>query len=382
MLNEQANQDFKLAVTRTAGQTARPLAVYYQFGFWLLICAISFVTLTLWYGQLEWQYFVHVLVQGLIGVGLTSAMEKPFIAIWHWQIKKRLLLGLALVLFVALVWTIARMIAFTEITSESDIWWNFGGWYFSGIFIVMCWSAIFHVLIYYQVLQAEHRTLITTQAQNREEHIKRVEAQAIAKDAKLKMLRYQLNPHFLSNTLNAVNALIEMESHQQAQKMVVNLSKFLRYSLDNDPQMKVTLKQEVHALELYLEIEKVRFGERLTFSVDIEEQAKPALIPSLLLQPIVENSMKHVIAKNEDGGTISIHAHLVSHKLHIQLSDSGTDPQAEPCLTTQDKRGIGLRNIQQRLAALFPAQHQFSFEFQPQGNLITTIEIPYESDLP
>jgi len=120
------------------------------------------------------------------------------------------------------------------------------------------------------------------------------------------MLHCQLNPHFLFNTLNAISTLIHDRDTQLANTMVTRLSRFLRYSLDKDTMLKVTVAEEVEALKLYLDIEKVRFDDRLQLHFDIEPDARTALMPSLLLQPLVENSIKHAVSRAINGGSISI----------------------------------------------------------------------------
>ena len=135
-----------------------------------------------------------------------------------------------------------------------------------------------------------------------------LKASTMAHQAHIKMLRYQLNPHFLFNTLNAISTLILLKENDTAEAMVSRLSDFLRYSLDNDPIKRVPLGQEIKALRLYLEIEKVRFDDRLEVLWDIDESCESALVPSMILQPIIENAIKHAISKMENGGRISITA--------------------------------------------------------------------------
>ena len=264
-------------------------------------------------------------------------------------------------------------------TNEQGIWADFGGWYFGSVFIFLCWIITFHGIRYYQLLQSEHKTMLAAEAVSGEEQIKRISAQNVARDAQLKMLRYQLNPHFLCNTLNAINSLVEIEESSKAQRMIVQLSKFLRYSLDNNPDTKIALEKEVSALKLYLEIEKTRFGDRLTLDFQIDEQARLAGIPSLLLQPLIENSMKHAIAKSEAGGTISLKASVENNKLVLELCDSGSDVKIQQSkILSSNGRGIGLRNTDERLDTLYPDNYDFSLKILPSGGLKSTIKIPYE----
>ena len=374
----KVEQNVALLIRQTLGQAPEKMFWYCQFGFWVFICLVSFGTLNLWFEQYQLSYFLHVILQSGLGLLLSIFLQKSFIAIWYQSNRFRLWVGLALIFLVALVWTIGRMMLFNILTQEEDIWWNFGGWYFSGIFIYLCWTAMFHGLMYYQLLQREHQILLDSQDKIQEEYVKRVEAQAMARDAELKMLRYQLSPHFLSNALNSVNALIEMEQGELAQKTVVNLSKFLRYLLDHDPESRVTVQQEIAALMLYLDIEKVRFGERLKIDLKVDEATELGLIPSLLLQPIIENSIKHAISKSEDGGTLHVLVNLCDNHLKIELSDSGTDIYADnDSNKIKQNRSIGMANTTSRLEAIYPNRYRLTYDLT-EGRFKTHIKIPFE----
>ena len=137
------------------------------------------------------------------------------------------------------------------------------------------------------------------------------------------MLRYQLNPHFLFNTLNAISTLILDNRNTVANSAVTGLSEFLRYTLDQDPMKKVTVAQEVDALNLYLEIEKLRFGNRLTIEFAIDANASMMLMPSLLLQPLIENAIKYAVSPREQGGKIRIGGHVTGGMLQLEVSDDG-----------------------------------------------------------
>jgi LytS/YehU family sensor histidine kinase len=161
--------------------------------------------------------------------------------------------------------------------------------------------------------------------------------------------------------------------------MTVQLSRFLRHSLDNNPDTKITLENEVNALNLYLKIEKTRFGDRLSLDFNIEQEAKLATVPSLLLQPIIENSMKHAIAQNESGGTISLYAKVENNRLIMQLSDTGSGIKvANSKMESTKGRGVGLRNTNERLKALYEKDFSVDIEILPSGGLKTSIELPCE----
>lgn len=283
-----------------------------------------------------------------------------------------------MVFIFAFIWTIFRMQALAWLTPADQVWGEFGGWFFASIFIFLCWTGLFHGIRYYELLQSEHEIMLGAEDATRKEHIKRIEAQSVARDAKLKMLRYQLNPHFLCNTLNAINSLIEIQESEKAQAMTVQLSQFLRHSLDNDPDTKITLRDEIGALNLYLEIEKTRFADRLKLDFLVDEQAQEALVPSLLLQPIIENSMKHAISKNEKGGIIVLRAGINQGRLIIEISDTGAShPHSKP-LDFRNETGVGLENIEQRLTVLYDDDYQINTMRRAEGGRSTYINMPFE----
>jgi two-component system LytT family sensor kinase len=350
-----------------------------QLGFWAFVSTVSFFSLTLWYGPYGWSHIVHIILQAILGLILTLFLHVGFMHIWHRPFVYRATVGFLMVLVVSLVWTLFRIEAFIRLTEISTEWSEFGGWHFASVFIFLCWTGLFHGMRYNDLLQTEHRIMLKVEAEAREEQMKRMRAQTIARDAQIKMLRYQLNPHFLCNTLNAISSLVEVNESEKAQSMTVQLSRFLRHSLDNNPDTKLSLENEVKALNLYLEIEKTRFGDRLNLDFEINEQAKLAMVPSLLLQPIIENSMKHAIAQNELGGTITLLAKVVEQRLIMQLSDTGSGSKIGKSKMESSKgRGIGLRNTNERLKALYENDFTVSIDLLPLGGLRTTIEIPCE----
>ena len=197
----------------------------------------------------------------------------------------------------------------------------------------------------------------------------------MAHEAQLKMLRYQLNPHFLFNTLNAISTLILDKDTKLANSMVTRLSRFLRYTLDSDPMERVTVLEEVEALKLYLDIEKVRFDERLRLHCDIELTAGNALVPSLLLQPLVENAIKYAIAQSINGGSIGISAKVFGDDLLLVVADDG------PGLDLKHGRmpkggGVGVSNCRERLKELYQNEQSFRLSTTDPHGLTVSIRIP------
>jgi two-component sensor histidine kinase len=367
------NQNVKLSLKASAEHRFW----FWQASFWLFLSVVSFVTLTLWYSVFTWGNIAHTVVQAILGFVFSMMLYHIFLKMWDKPLRYRMSVGMAVVFVIAFVWTIFRMQALAWFTPTEDLWAEFGGWYFARIFIFLCWAGLFHGIRYYELLQSEHDIMLCAEAATRKEHVKRIEAQSVARDAQLKMLRYQLNPHFLCNTLNAINSLIEIEEAEKAQQMTVRLSQFLRHSLDNNPDTKITLDDEIKALNLYLEIEKTRFADRLQLEFSLDVEARKALVPSLLLQPIIENSMKHAISKSEDGGRISIRAGINIDRLIIEISDTGSDEGYESTIS-QSETGVGLANTEQRLSVLYDNDYQINSLRRAEGGRCTCINIPVQ----
>jgi LytS/YehU family sensor histidine kinase len=207
--------------------------------------------------------------------------------------------------------------------------------------MLLCWTALYYGIKFYERLQFEREATL--------------KQSALAQEAQLKMLRYQLNPHFLFNTLNAISTLVLDGQNRTANLAVSRLSEFLRYTLDQDPMKKVTLRQELDALNLYLGIEKLRFGDRLKLEFDVDERAESALVPSLLLQPLVENAMKYAIAPREQGGSVTVIAGIEGGQLRLAVADDG--PGLAPAPANGNGRGVGLRNTRERLMVLYGDAH-------------------------
>ena len=231
-------------------------------------------------------------------------------------------------------------------------------------YLLLCWSALYLGIYYYEAAQREREATLR--------------AMALAQETQVKMLRYQLNPHFLFNTLNAISTLILDRDNHTANQAVTRLSAFLRHTLDQDPMKKVTLRQELEALDLYLGIEKLRFGPRLRLDIAIDPDAEEALVPSLLLQPLVENALKYAIAPSETGGTLHIGARLIGQRLLLHVADDG--PGVAAGITIGAGRGVGLRNTRDRLNVLYGDRARFASHNTTPG-LRIDIEFPAEISL-
>jgi two-component system LytT family sensor kinase len=231
--------------------------------------------------------------------------------------------------------------------------------------LLVAWSALYYSINYYLLLEEQSDRLLRLESQ--------------ASHAQLAMLRYQLNPHFLFNTLNSISTLVLLKQTEQANAMLSRLSSFLRYTLVNEPTAQVTLAQEVETLKLYLEIEKMRFEDRLRPKFHIEAAAAGARLPSLLLQPLVENAIKYAVTPQEEGADIAVNARRVDDRVIITVNDTGPGSE-DVWVKAQQSTGVGLANIRDRLSQAYGADHRFDTESNKQGGFRVTIEIPYQSE--
>lgn len=204
------------------------------------------------------------------------------------------------------------------------------------------------------------------------------EAQLRVTQAQLQALKMQLHPHFLFNTLNSISALLD-EDVEAADEMIARLGDFLRLTLENSGAQEVTLQEELEFLRCYLEIEQVRFQDRLTVRMEIEPQTLDARVPNLILQPIVENAIRHGIVAQIAPGRIEIRASQTNGMLQLQVKDNGPGLSSSQDSASRLRGGLGLSNTRARLEQLYGQSHRFDMSDAREGGLQVTLEIPFET---
>lgn len=246
----------------------------------------------------------------------------------------------------------------------------FLGAFYLAITLIGAWSALYYAINFYLTIEEQA------------DQLSRLENQASS--AQLAMLRYQLNPHFLFNTLNSISTLVLLKQTDRANAMLSRLSSFLRYTLINEPTAQVTIEQEIETLKLYLEIEKMRFEDRLRPVFTIDPAVAHARLPSLLLQPLVENAIKYAVTPKEEGAEIAVSAQPAGENVRIIVSDSGpglNDGAMKPHIPMSEGTGVGLPNIRDRLIQAFGERQSFETRSTPSGFSVI-IEIPLNLDEP
>ena len=338
-----------------------------QFSGWLGVALFSYLTALVNGKDLDaWHVTAPVYVVGFFGtVGLRYLLRL-------WRGLSPLPLAIAMLLPCALVGGLMSItLGFTWSLVEPEVMEKEGNstsfWLGAMVgytYLILAWAFLYITLRFYRELQRQTREAL--------------EANAMAHQAQLKMLRYQLNPHFLFNTLNAISTLILDKDTPTANRMVQGLSSFLRHSLDNDPMQKVSLRQELEAIRLYLDIEKVRFADRMRLQLDVAEECQDALMPSLLLQPLIENAIKFAVAKRVEGGQLKIGARRQGARLVLEVCDDGPGCGEDGPRPRGDGHGVGLENTRDRLRVLYGERQTFSAGNLPDGGFVVRMELPFE----
>jgi hypothetical protein len=236
----------------------------------------------------------------------------------------------------------------------------------NGYFFFIAWAALFLALHY-----AAHAKALERRA---------AELRAAAQDAQLRALRYQVNPHFLFNTLNSLSSLVLTQRGEKAEKMIANLAVFFRTSLQGDPTKDVCLAEEIALQRLYLDIERVRFPERLVFKIDLPPELEDLQVPGLILQPVVENAVKHGVSQTIRPVTIDISASLIGERLLLSVEDDGDGDGDDAPRPDVARARVGLRNVRDRLEARFGAAAECAWGPRPGGGFAVSLAMPAVRD--
>lgn len=230
------------------------------------------------------------------------------------------------------------------------------------------------VMIYWLILLVSYA--VDYQKRYREGEVRATRLQAQLAQAQLQALKMQLHPHFLFNTLHSISALIHKDP-DAADKMIARLGDFLRMTLENSGMQEVSLGQELEFLKCYLEIERIRFRDRLTVQMDIEPRTLDARLPNLILQPIVENAIRHGISPRTCPGRIEIAAKCLNGTLQVAVTDNGPGLASDSNTGSIVKEGVGLSNTEARLKQLYGADHRLDLSNTSKGGLTVILEIPF-----
>jgi len=235
-----------------------------------------------------------------------------------------------------------------------------------------------NLIMYWLIVGGRHTVSYYRRYRERERLAARLELRASELQnqlgqARLDALKMQLRPHFLFNTLNAIVVLVRQQRTREADQMLTNLSELLRLSLASDQDQEIPLREEINFLKLYLDIERVRFQDRLTVEMRFEVETLEAAVPSLLLQPLVENALRHGIAKTAAGGQVALTSRRIDSMLEIKVFNDGPAVSSK----ANTKIGVGLSNTRARLQELYQDRQSLRVEVVAGGGFTVTVRLPF-----
>jgi two-component system LytT family sensor kinase len=228
-------------------------------------------------------------------------------------------------------------------------------------FVLLTWSLLYNGIHTWMELEEQ-----TRRAQR---------AEALAREARLRALQFQLEPHFLFNTLNAISTLVVEGSRPEATRMIARLSDFLRLTLESGDSPEISVARELEFVRGYLDIEQARFGDRLVASIVAGPEVMEGLVPALILQPLLENAVKHGVLQRDDGGTVTISVTRDGSVLRLTVTDDGPGLDA----TRETRHGVGLANTAARLTELYGANSRFELASMNGCGVSAAIEIPFRA---
>lgn len=319
-------------------------------------------------------------------VKLLFMLELPFAYLWalftpllfrlaeRFPLERRRWLKNMLVhLLASLLLSIITMVGFTTLNAFLFVPASEREFTFGRLLVSVYTFFDYYILIYWLILMVSQA--LTYYTRFREGELRASQLQAQLAQAELQALKMQLHPHFLFNTLHSISAL-QLKNIEAANRMIARLGDFLRLTLDNSGAQEVTLQKELEFLRCYLEIETIRFQDRLTVNMEVEPQALEARVPNLILQPIVENAIKHGIAPRAAPGRIDIRARRASDLLEIEVKDNGRGLSASGRAGRKVREGVGLSNTRARLEQLYGSNYRLDLANAKEGGLRVTLEIP------
>lgn len=232
---------------------------------------------------------------------------------------------------------------------------------------------LFDFFVYWAVLGVGYAFDYRERYRERESAASELKAQLA--QARLEALKVQLHPHFLFNTLHAISGLVRSNEMQPAVNMIAGLSELLRRAIDSADEQEVPLREEVKFVQLYLNIQSVRFPDRLTVRMDVAPETLDALVPNMILQPLVENAVRHGVSPSESPGLIVVSAYRAGRMLHVEVADDG--PGLQSGWRMGECEGIGLANTAERLKRLYASEHRFELRNGDGRGVTASVVIPF-----
>lgn len=352
---------------------------------WGGLAALSYLSLTIWYNPGQIAPALHTVIQSLAGIVVSHPLRGLASRTWNWPMPSRIVANFLGGLVASLVWTAWRISTYNLITDEIIPFQDYGGWIFASIVVFAAWSMAYHGIRYYRVSGVQRAVAAEALAaasdarsKAKDEKLRRIEAENLFRDTRLRMLQQQLSPHFLLNALNSVSAKVQDGDRDSATEMLSRIGEFLRMALETGDTPFHSLEEELDAARTYLAIESVRFGDRLETDFHVDPDCLDLQVPTLLLQPLFENAIKHGVGRTYRKVRVEMMARRIGPSVHLSLSDSGATD--EPGSGTEES-GIGLANVEARLRSVYGDEVGFDARRDANG-FIVTMDIPDKPSKP
>ena len=331
---------------------------------WVLYFAAIFITITLTSGRSLPIGTLHAVLETLAGFFISHLLALTFQHLRTLPVYIQTPIIITLTITGAALWNLFKWVTFNALFKdgfELPTLSHFGDWYSFSLAIFIAWCSAYFAILHYSLLVTERE--------------KSLRLEATTKDAQLKMLRYQLNPHFIKNALNAISTLILKEENTKAYATLEKLSNFLSHTIYNDPQELVTLENEIEALDEYMAIEKMRFSDQLSIAINYDDDARFCLLPNLILQPLVENAVKYGSRGSQKITRIRLSAEVIEKELIIVISDNGPGLDL-PSPATKQRKSLGISLTLDRLQAHFGDKANIEFDNLKPVGLAVTLSMP------
>jgi len=300
----------------------------------------------------------------IAALGLSFWYSSVYLSIENNQITKVILTHFGGGILISIVWLALGYFAVISIINDTDMFGNFfiktiKSRFIIGILYYFLLTAFYYVVIYYSEFQ--------------ERTVKETELKNLVTEAELRSLKFQINPHFIFNSLNSMSALTEIDP-KKAKQMIIKLADFLRYTLANNDRQQNTLNEELKNIKLYLDIEKIRFDDKFIYVEELHEECGKTEIPSMILQPLFENAIKHAVYETLDAVTIKLTCTRQDDFLKITLCNNFEGE------SHKKGAGVGLKNIKDRLSLIYQQDNLMEIK-KESGKFIVNIFIPLQKAL-
>lgn len=294
-------------------------------------------------------------------LGISFWFSSKYLSIENTKITRIVLVHFTGGILVTIVWLLLGYFAVMSLVKDTDLYGNFfiqtiKSRFIIGLLFYFLLTAFYYIVIYYSGFQ--------------ERLVKETELKNLITQAELRSLKFQINPHFIFNSLNSMSALTEIDP-KKAKQMIIKLADFLRYTLANNDKQKNTLNEELRNIKLYLDIEKIRFEEKFEYIEELDKQCGKTEIPSMILQPLFENAIKHAVYETLDRVTIKLNCVKLDNFLKISINNNFEGE------SHKKGAGVGLKNIKERLSLIYHQDNLMEIK-KENGNFTVNIYIPLE----